>query len=80
MRRLLLLLPLLLWASIVSAQKNYPAASCGLTDVQNAINLENATPADGDTITIPACPSGVAWTGSTAVTGSFTTNVTIQGA
>jgi hypothetical protein len=80
MKRQLLPLPLLLWSSTAFAQKNYPATDCSLAQVQAAINSETSTPADGDTITIPACPSNPPWTGTTGVTGSFTANVTIQGA
>src|ERR1019366_4086571 len=60
------------------AQKTFTAASCSVSDVQAAINLELATPADGDVISIP--PGTCTWTGTTAVSASFTTSVTIQGA
>jgi hypothetical protein len=59
------------------AQATYTAASCNLSDVQAAITKEQATPADGDIISIPS--GTCTWSGTTAVSGSFTTSVTIQG-
>lgn len=60
------------------AQITFTAASCKLADVQAAINAELSTPADGDVIVIPS--GTCTWTGSTQVSASFTTSVTIQGA
>jgi hypothetical protein len=65
-------------SSVARGQATYPAASCNLSAVQAAITAELITPADGDIITIPV--DTYTWTGTTAVTGSFTTSVTIQGA
>ncbi len=61
------------------AQATYTAASCNPNDIQTAINSEQAHPADGDIIAIPA--GACTWTGAGNVI-SFTTNntVTIQGA
>jgi hypothetical protein len=67
-----------LWASQAAAQQTYKAASCGLADVQTAINNEIAHAVDGDVITIPA--GTCTWTGSTPLSGTFTTSVTVQGA
>jgi hypothetical protein len=60
------------------AQGTYTAASCNLSDVQAAINQELAHPVDGDIISIPA--GTCTWTGTTAVSGTFTKSVTVQGA
>ena len=60
------------------AQGTYMAASCNQSDVQIAINKEIASAADGDVIAIP--PGTCTWTGTTPVSGRFTTSVTIQGA
>src|SRR4051812_46667052 len=56
----------------------YTAASCSQSDVQAAINNEIAHAADGDVISIPA--GTCTWTGTTPVSASFKTSVTIQGA
>ncbi len=58
-------------------QATYTAASCNLSDVQAAINLELARAADGDIIRIPS--GTCTWTGSTGVSANFTKSVTIQG-
>ena len=74
MNRLLLLL---IFPMLASAA-NYNAATCGQTDVGNAIALEQATPVDGDTITIPA--GNCSWVGpNSLIPATFTVNVTIQG-
>lgn len=74
-----------LFVAIVSAScvtpgraATYTAASCNLADVQTAIRAEQATPADGDVIVIPA--STCTWTGSSPISAKFNTSVTIQGA
>ena len=67
-----------LWAFQATAQQTYKAASCSGPDVQTAINNETAHAVDGDIITIPA--GTCTWTGGTALKGTFTTSVTIQGA
>jgi hypothetical protein len=56
----------------------YTAANCSQSAVQAAINQELANPMDGDTIAIPA--GTCTWTGTTVVSGSFSTSVTIKGA
>ena len=52
----------------------YVAASCNVTDVQAAVNLTS----NGDTVAIPACPSGVNWTNALNITDGIT--LTGQGA
>lgn len=56
----------------------YTAASCTQAAVQAAINSELASPADGDIIVIPA--GSCTWTGSSGISVTFKTSVTIQGA
>jgi hypothetical protein len=71
--RLLSLLPLfLLNALLGAAAQTINAASCNSSDVQAAIN--KAT--EGQTVTIPACPSGVTWTSGVTVSGK---GINIQG-
>ena len=65
-----------LWACQASAQGTYPAASCSLTDVSNAIKAEQAHHVDGDIITIPA--GNCTWTSGLNIV--FNNSVTIQGA
>jgi hypothetical protein len=67
-----------LWAFQVSAQSTYPAAGCSQAQIQAAIAAEQAAAADGDIISIPA--GTCTWTGTTQVSATFTTSVTIQGA
>jgi hypothetical protein len=68
----------LLLAGPAMGQTTYPAATCGLTDVQTAINNEIAAAVDGDIISIPS--GTCTWTGTTEVAGTFVKSVTIQGA
>lgn len=56
----------------------YTAASCNESDVMTAIAAEQASPADGDVISIPA--GTCTWTGTTGITRTFANSVTIQGA
>lgn len=56
----------------------YTAASCTESDVQTAINNEQAHPVDGDVISIPA--GSCTWTGSSGISQTFNNSVTIQGA
>jgi len=67
-----------LWAFQVSAQTTYPAAGCSQAQIQAAITAEQAAPADGDIISIPA--GSCTWTGSQQVNATFNNSVTIQGA
>ena len=67
-------------APIAKAQGTYTAKSCNLSDISTAIAAEQAHPVDGDIISIPACPAGVAWTGSSGISQTFNNSVTIQGA
>lgn len=60
------------------AQTTYPAASCNESDVAAAISRGQASPADGDVISIPA--GTCTWTGTTGIIQTFTNSVTIQGA
>lgn len=61
MRRLLFILVIAL--SSLRAGAQVTAASCGPTDVQTAINAATA----GQTVNIPACPSGVSWTSGVSI-------------
>lgn len=56
----------------------YTAASCNQSAVLAAITSEQATPADGDIISIPA--GTCTWSGSSTLTATFSHSVTIQGA
>jgi hypothetical protein len=67
-----------LWAFQASAQQTYKAASCSQADIQAAITNELASAVDDDIITIPA--GTCTWTGTSALTATFTHSVTIQGA
>jgi hypothetical protein len=67
-----------LWAFQVSAQSTYPAAGCSQAQIQAAIAAEQAAPADGDIISIPA--GSCTWTGTQQVSATFNNSVTIQGA
>ena len=69
---------LCLWGFQASAKGTYTAASCNFSDIQAAYNSEQATPVDGDVISIPA--GNCTWTGSPSLVMSFTTSVMIQGA
>jgi hypothetical protein len=66
-------LTLLLLAPAVQAAV-INAASCSLSAVQTAVNSAQA----GDTVQIPACPSGVGWSGKLSWTAPA--NVTLKGA
>ena len=55
------------------AADTHAAANCTLSAVQTAIDAS----ATGDTVTIPSCSSGEAWTSAATVTGK---NIIIQGA
>jgi hypothetical protein len=57
----------------------YTAASCSESDVSAAIASENATPVDGDIISIPTCLASANITWTTSLTSTFTHSVTIQG-
>lgn len=59
------------------SQGTYTAASCNESDVAAAIAAEQASPADGDIISIPS--GTCTWTGSTELTATFGNSVTIQG-
>src|SRR6516225_6521372 len=79
MRNTELLLFAVLLSPLVSATAHaatYPAASCNESDVQAAYNTEQATPADGDIIAIPA--GTCTWT--TTLNISPANSLTIQGA
>jgi hypothetical protein len=72
------LLGLLLYPfAAAKAQANYNAASCSESSVQAAYATEQASKADGDTITIPSCAS-TTWSSSWTI--SPTNSLTIQGA
>lgn len=75
MRKMLFILALLAWPFQTMAA-TYTAASCNQAAVQAAITLEQATPADGDIVSIPA--GTCTWT--SGITQTFTNSVTIQGA
>jgi hypothetical protein len=51
----------------------YTATSCNTSDVQSAIN----SAAEGDTVAIPSCPSGVSWTSGVTISGK---GITVVGA
>jgi hypothetical protein len=74
----LTLLFCLAFAAAVRAQATYTAASCSESAVAAAIASEQASPVDGDIISIPSCPSGAVWT--SGITQTFANSVTIQGA
>jgi hypothetical protein len=78
-RLFVLLTPLLLllfWCPPAKAQIH--AAGCDSTSVQNAFNVVTASTT---TVTIPSCPSGVAWTKTVTLTvPSGNKNLTIIGA
>lgn len=63
-KRFLFALPLTVLFVTGAKANTYTAASCNTSDVQAAVNQA----ANGDTVTIPACPSGVAWTSALTVT------------
>lgn len=69
-----------LFLAIPAGAATYTALSCSWSDVVTAIAIEQASKADGDIIAIPACPSGVVWSGISQISQSFTNSVTIQGA
>src|SRR5262245_15418288 len=56
----------------------YTAASCNLWDVQTALNRAVNAHHDGDIVSLPA--GTCTWTGTTQVSASFTSSVTVQGA
>jgi hypothetical protein len=64
MKHLLCLLSLILLAA-PELRAQVVAASCSTADVQTAIN----TATEGQTVTIPACSSGVSWTSGVNVSG-----------
>jgi hypothetical protein len=66
----LLLLSVLSSAAMHAATQT--AASCATSDVQTAIN----SAAEGDTVVIPSCPSGVGWSSGVRIAGK---GITIQG-
>ena len=70
------LISILLLFPALSYAATYTAASCSQADVQTAVTAEQATRADGDVISIPACSA--TWSGG--ITQSFANSVTIQGA
>ena len=66
-----------LWAFQASAQGTYTATSCSLSAISAAIAAEQAHPADGDTISIPA--GTCTWNSGTTLAQTFANSVTIQG-
>jgi len=64
-----------LWALPASAQGTYTATSCSQAAVAAAIKSEQATPVDGDTISIPS--GNCSW--SSGITQTFNNSVTIKG-
>jgi len=78
LRKLCFLTFLILTGALNSHAATYTASSCSQSDVQEKFTAEQASPANGDVIVIPACPGGVTW--ATGIT-SFNTSVslTIQG-
>jgi hypothetical protein len=66
-----ILFSVLMFGKVAQAQTK--AASCNQSDVQAAIN--SAT--EGQTVTLPACPSGVSWTSGVTISGK---GITVQGA
>lgn len=68
----------ILFAARVGAQGIYAATSCNQSDVQTAVNNEQAHPVDGDIISIPG--GSCIWTGSSGMRQNFNNSVTIQGA
>jgi hypothetical protein len=65
-----------LWAFQASAQGTYTATSCSQAAVSAAIAAEQAHPADGDIISIPA--GSCTWAGG--ISQTFANSVTIEGA
>jgi hypothetical protein len=76
MRNLLYLGLLIAFCALPVKATTYPAATCNSSDVATAINAAKVAAHDGDIVSIPA--GTCTWT--TAVTGAFTSSVTIQGA
>ncbi len=66
-----------LFVTNARAQSTYTAASCNQSDIQTAINSEQASPKDGDIISIPA--GTCTWTGTAVISQTFHNSVTIQG-
>jgi Chitobiase/beta-hexosaminidase C-terminal domain len=56
-------------ASSGARATTWTAASCNSSDVQSAINSAS----NGDTVQVPACPSGVSWTSGVAISGKYIT-------
>jgi hypothetical protein len=78
MRKFFYLGLLLIFSALSVKATTYPAATCNEGDVATAINNAIKAAHDGDTVTIPACPTGVVWT--TPLSAAFTHSITIQGA
>jgi hypothetical protein len=76
MRNLLYVGLLLTFYALPVKATTYPAATCNSSDVATAINAAIAAAHDGDIVSIPS--GTCTWT--TAVNGTFTSSVTIQGA
>lgn len=78
MKKLIPVFLLLFCCRPAHAQATYPAANCTTSAIQAAITAENASPANGDVITVPSCGGAVTFT---TVPNSFNTSVslTIQG-
>jgi hypothetical protein len=76
MKKLIPLSLLLFCCRPAHGQATYPAANCTTAAIQAAITAENASPANGDIISIPACSNTF-----TTVPATITTsvNLTIQG-
>jgi hypothetical protein len=78
MRWLVLAVIAAAFSSRAGQAATYFAASCNESAVQAAITAEQASPADGDIISIPA--GTCTWTGSSGINVTFSNSVTIQGA
>ncbi len=71
---MVLAVSLMLCTNRANAQQTIRAASCSQSDVQAALN---SVKADGTTVIIPACPSGIGWSSGASYQQVYST--TIQG-